>query len=66
MSGPVHHQPSLAEDVFALWRLPFELGVEWAAATAQLLADGWAHAHPSAQLPVPEPLAEHDEHGLFA
>jgi hypothetical protein len=25
----VHHQPSLAADLFNLWRLPFELAAEW-------------------------------------
>lgn len=66
MREPIHHQPSFATDLFGLWRLPFELGAEWAAATAQLLRDGLVHASPHGQLPVPEPIEAHDEHGLFA
>jgi uncharacterized protein (DUF111 family) len=66
MREPVHHQPSLAADLFGLWALPFELGAEWAAATAQLLGEGLVHHAPHAQLPVPEPIEAHDEHGLFA
>lgn len=66
MPAPVHHQPSLAADLFNLWQLPFELGAEWLAATAQLMGEGMVHDHPHAQLPVPEPIADHDEHGLFA
>ncbi len=66
MREPVHHQPNLATDLLRLWMLPYELGAEWAAATAQLFGSGLVAAHPHAQLPVPEPIEAHDEHGLFA
>lgn len=66
MREPIDHQPSLAADLFGLWRLPFELGAEWAAATAQLIAEGLTRSVPHGQLPMPEPIEAHDEHGLFA
>lgn len=66
MGEHIHHQPSLAADVLRLWALPFELGAEWAAAMAQLIGHGLAHHAPHGQLPVPDPLDAHDEHGLFA
>lgn len=66
MPAQVHHQPNFATDLLRLWLLPWELGAEWAAAAAQLIGAGLAPAQPHAQLPLPAPIAAHDEHGLFA
>jgi hypothetical protein len=63
----VHHQPSLAADLFNLWRLPFELAAEWALASAEAVTQGQPPrcAH-EAQLPIPNAIEEAGEHNLFA
>jgi hypothetical protein len=66
MSESSRDQVTIADDFFALWQWPLAIGAAWAAETAALIERGMIHAGPHAQLPVPEVIAEHDEHGLFA
>ena len=63
----VHHQPSLAADLFNLWRLPFELAAECMLASVEAVTPGETPSctH-EAQLPIPRPLEEAGEHNLFA
>lgn len=62
----VDHHPSEV-DLFALWRLPYELAAGYAMAVAGIMAGGLGGRQPhAAQLPIPEPIEEHGEHALFA
>lgn len=66
MPGPSGDPRAIADDLFALWQWPLVIGATWAAETAALIGRGFVHAAPHPQLPVPDSIAEHDEHGLFA
>lgn len=62
----VDHHPSEV-DLFAFWRLPYELAAGYAMAVAGIMAGGLGGRQPhAAQLPIPEPIEEHGEHALFA
>lgn len=63
----VHHQPSLAADLFNLWRLPFQLAAEGVLASIEVATQGPGSppTHPT-QLPIPNPIEEAGERNLFA
>jgi hypothetical protein len=63
----VHRQPSLAADLFNLWRLPFELAAECVLASVEAVTQGQPPPCPhKAQLPIPHAIEEAGEHNLFA
>jgi hypothetical protein len=62
-----HHQPSLAADLFGLWRLPYEIAAECSLAAAEVIAGSLVRHKPHAtQLPIPEPIEADGERNLFA
>ncbi|NNM76441.1 hypothetical protein HJG53_05940 [Sphingomonas sp. ID1715] len=63
----VYHQSSLFDDAFRLWLLSFELVGEGVLAAAELLGlSVRRHQQQGTQLQVPDPIAQHGEHNLFA